>query len=267
MQYNYNLLSNPCLFALQTAAETLLRHKFHKGEKDIDPPSQTSSPCDSPRNMPEFAFGTASYVTQLSAASGNLNPHLKEKPPRKHNNFMELYSELYSYFGDSLSVRLGIESDSLQVLEKLDKHMEHTASLQDLVNERVTFDGTMFRQHRVKNAGKVLPIPSKPRTSNPELPKTSGKLPSKSPGQKLQTSRTRHGKMSKRFRSRSGGLRDVFQIMKPVKPLTKKTPTIQLESKVWKVNLKMPPVGKRKKMFKKVGMPPNRNLPSIHAIL
>ncbi|XP_041469521.1 TAF6-like RNA polymerase II p300/CBP-associated factor-associated factor 65 kDa subunit 6L [Lytechinus variegatus] len=253
--------------ALLTAAETLLRHKYHKGEKETDLPSQTSSPCDSPRNMPEFAFGTASYVTQLSASSGNLTPHLKEKPPRKHNNFMELYSELYSYFGDSLSVRLGIETDALQVMERLDKHMEHTASLQDLVNERVTFDGTMFRQRHVKNAGKVLPIPSKPRTVNTELPKTTGKIPSKSPGQRFQTSRTRHGKMSKRSRSRSGGLRDIFQIVKPVKPLSKKTHSIPLESKVWRINLKMPHVGKRKKLFKRVGMPPTKNLPSIHAVL
>ena len=256
----YHLYSS----SMQTAAETLLLSKFHEGGKDADLPSQASSPCDSPRHLPEFAFGTASHVTQLGSSSRSLTPHVKEKAPRRRNNLAELYSELYSYFGDSLSIRLGFEVDIVQALTRLDRHVEQTAGLIDLVNEKVTFDGTMFRQRQPGVAAAAQP--AKART-NPEPVKAKPQPRVGTPGHRSQSLRTRHGRGRGRFRSRSGSLRDAFQIFKPVKPLGKKTATVQLESKVWQVNLRMGHVGKRRKRLRRVGLPPNKNLPSIQVSL
>ncbi|XP_071490153.1 TAF6-like RNA polymerase II p300/CBP-associated factor-associated factor 65 kDa subunit 6L [Diadema antillarum] len=260
--------------ALLMAAETLLRYKYHEGVSDPELPSQISSPCDSPRHLPEFAFGTASRVIQLRSlsSSGSLTPPLKEKSVEKAraNGFVELYTELYSYFGDSLSVRLGIEVNVLQVLSQLDKRIEHSASLNELVNERVTFDGTMFRRHR-PNATNTFPPPPRSKVDAAEEAKPKPQSRPPKPGSsthRSQSLRTRQGKTSKRFRTRSGGVRDAFQPTKLLKHPAKRGSAPQLESRVWQVSIKMPPVGKAKRTkVKRLGMPSTRNLPSIHATL
>lgn len=225
-----------CLFLFQNAAEILLRSKYHYFQR-------------------EHKYTGKQEVNTLSP----LPSSAKENQDR-NSNIVELYSKFEDYLGDSISVRLCFEGPYNSLAPSVGE-TDPKVSLQDLVNEKVLFNGTRFER-------------KKERTEDDENQAKIRFLsrPPKLGGYGREGLRKRPGKAMKRQRSRSQSFKEAFPLAKNVRtygklnlssllnlpgyieplpvgtsPLNGKEDTVvSSESAIWKINQKMKTTGKKK---------------------
>lgn len=240
----------------------LLRAKQQASGGESGQTSRESSPSQSPGHQPEFAFGTASHLMQLGSSIED-----SQQTGGKYD-ISEVYAELYEYLGDSLTVRLGEMPGCLTKTQPA-----RDVSLLKLVNGDSILSRYGLGSHRIGPGGDAGDLSSSNRTASMI---TKLKYPNRPrlPSSGREGLRPRHGKVTRRARSRSTILKEAFPLLKSTARLQRTEFTTvmtvpgkmlhvrtrertesggyaspmrgDVDSAVWRVNAKMPLYGRRR---------------------
>lgn len=228
-------------FLFQNAAEVLLKAKYSSLQREENP-SQKSTESSS----------------RLSPSSEETS---RDTSVQETSNINELYTKFRDYLGDSLCLRLCFEGPHNSIKPNIGV-VATEVSLQDLVNEKVVFNGSRFERKKERTLEDENEAKIRFLTRPPKLGGTG-----------REGLRKRPGKAMKRQRSRSQSFKEAFPLAKNIRtygkmnlssllnlpgyiepllpvgrsPLQEKEdPAVVPLPTMWKINQKMKTVGKRK---------------------
>ncbi|PIK62671.1 putative TAF6-like RNA polymerase II [Apostichopus japonicus] len=171
--------------AIQNAAEVLLKAKYSSLQREENP-SQKSTESSS----------------RLSPSSEETS---RDTSVQETSNINELYTKFRDYLGDSLCLRLCFEGPHNSIKPNIGV-VATEVSLQDLVNEKVVFNGSRFERKKERTLEDENEAKIRFLTRPPKLGGTG-----------REGLRKRPGKAMKRQRSRSQSFKEAFPLAKNIR--------------------------------------------------
>ncbi|KAI8479903.1 histone H3 acetylation [Branchiostoma belcheri] len=227
--------------AILSAAELLLKTYQQNGSDPHAESSHESSPNQSPHHpdASDFTIGTFGHLLESNSTAGS-NSHRRDKGPVP---ITQIYSDLYSFFGDSLAVRVGNGAPFVPAKEE-----ESDQDAEPIVEAGSSAFPTVQVERAdlppmLSFAGNGQPIDLSSMPSTSESTHTTGRRTSK----RRQSSK--ESPKSKRAR-RAPSMKDIVVNIRGGRQVGKKKtkPGVLLGAELSRLCRRVPFVGKRKKV-------------------